>query len=135
MKINKNQQNINFQQNVLVRFPEKPQGNIREIAKRFAVEQGKIDSAQNTGLALFVDSLSILVLDKTVEISKKLKDYYYTFMHRCQRIKVLEYNGEFAKLDPNKANEYLRDRNLVGERFHALLYQVADELEPTPYKY
>lgn len=87
MKINHNQQNITFKENVIIRFAERPRGDIRSVAKEFAVTEKKIDSADNVGVALFVNNLKILVLDKTVEISSSLREAFYKIINIGNRIK------------------------------------------------
>lgn len=42
MRIDNNKQNITFKYNVVVHFPKKPQGNIRELARSFAINEGFI---------------------------------------------------------------------------------------------
>lgn len=87
MKINNNQQNITFKENVIIRFAERPRGDIKTVAKEFAVTEKKIDSADNVGVAIFVNNLKILVLDKTVEISSSLREAFYKIINIGNRIK------------------------------------------------
>ncbi len=42
MRIDNNQQNLTFQYNSVIHFTKRPQGNIRKLARKFAINQGLI---------------------------------------------------------------------------------------------
>lgn len=119
MKINNNQQNITFQQNILVRFParmlkEIPDPAVRNAvlrnrAKKFAVAQGKIDSKNNVGLALFTDeaNLLVLVLDKTVKSSNVLKIAFDKLQAQLRMIADMKRSKRFDRFEPDAKQRIL----------------------------
>jgi hypothetical protein len=131
MRINNNQQNVSFEQNVVVHFVTRDLGD-RDVAKAFAVAQKKIDSTTNVGVAVFVTNNRILVTDKTVEISKRLRDAYYKFMDIGERInrRIKKY-GE--NLDQNKIKPIREKQEQAIREYEELRDEIAKEAETIDY--
>lgn len=122
MRLNNNQNNMTFQQNILVRFPtsmlqkipraDKRNAVLRKLAKEIAVSQGKIDSVDNVGLALFVDeaNLLVLVLDKTVETSKGLRIAFDELRFQLRLIADMKRSERFDKFKPDAQERILKEK-------------------------
>lgn len=145
MKINNNQQNITFQQNILVRFPvrmlkEIPDSAVRNAvlrkrAKNFAVAQGKIDSDDHVGLALFADeaNLLVLVLDKTVASSNVVKIAFDKLQAQLRMIADMKKSKRFDRFKPDAQKRILRKRDNIRLDFEKKLAEEAAKVKTFDY--
>jgi len=134
MRIDNNQRNVAFEKNVVVHFVTNPKGDMREIAKEFAVTQGKIDSVDNVGLALYVDSTRILVLDKTVEISKSLKTAFYKVVKTGDEVR--NYYKKHGNQVADAIIKGLKDtKRQLEQEYNMLRQQIANSTETDPISY
>ncbi len=132
MKINNTQQNITFKENIIIHFAERPRGDLRELAKKFAVAEKKIDSADNVGVALYVSDLKVLVLDKTVEISSLLRDAFYKVVDIGQQIKK-RYATYKDNLDPVKIKPLKDKQNQARKEYDDILQKIVSSVETIEY--